>query len=130
MRKKESTERHANWAFDVIKDICDKFQAHQSFMEVVVENLPGWFATQTWAKFSREAKSLYPTIQIIANSISDLIRCMKPYPDTHTEIFQVVVPFLKQCSTKKYGQRICEKTITSIQYFARVITHGWNISWF
>lgn len=85
----QSSERRVNWAFGVIKSMCEELNVYPSYMELVAEIIP------------------------------DLIRCLKPYPDTFTDLLHLIAPFLKHCNAKRYGQRICVKIIVAVQYLAQ-----------
>lgn len=67
-------------------------KTHQGYMELVVDNIPA------------------------------LIKCIKPYPNLHDDLIELLTSFLMQTKSKKFqtGPQITEKLIKSVQFFAQV----------
>lgn len=65
---------------------------------------------------------------IVADVIPDLIRCVSQYERLQDDLIQILVVFLKQSRSQKYGLRIALKTIKSVAYFAQV--NSINIKFF
>lgn len=72
-------------------------------------------------KICEKLGSQHEYLQLIADNIPALIKCVKPFDSMHDDLIQLLTVFLRKSKSKKYGQRIAIKTIQSMQYFAQVV---------
>lgn len=60
-------------------------------------------------------------MELIADQIPALVKCVKPYPSMLDDLIELFAVFLRKSKFKKFGQRITIKIIQSVQYFAQVM---------
>lgn len=87
------SEEEIEWAFDELKEICEKQKSNCDYMELIVDRIPA------------------------------LIKCVKSYTDSEMldDLITLISIVLKLCKKKKFGMSVSIKIIKCVQFFAQVI---------